>query len=276
MTLLATVANDPDHMPSLLFALDKELSITDARPGSAWGIGYHAEDRALTIHKPAELVARKGVYGVAPNIRSRILLACNQRPEPPLTALDRAPPHRFRRWLFACRGELRGLEGVRGRVREKLPDFLGLELGDGAVSELAFAIFLAELRRDGVLDDPLATVEGQRTACARAMDAISTLMADTGNGGGVPAAFALSNGRTLILSRGSAPLFYREQHGLDRPAEGPLDPARTDFNDLAQALKRFRAVILASGPSVGEGWSPIPEGATAAIDLQLQWSWPTA
>lgn len=280
MTLLAVVANDPDQMPSLMFALNKELGVTQSVPGSAWGVGYYSDDRALTVHKPAELVVRKGVHGVAPDVRSRILLAGHSAPQRQHPALDRAPPHRFRRWLFACRGDLSFLDEMRGRIREKLPDFLGVELGDGSASELAFGMFLAELRRDGVLDDPLATPEDHRAACARAFDLMGTLMAEVaGTGKPVPAAFALSNGRSLMVVRGSESVRIREQVGLDQLPEGPLDPARTDFNELAQTLKRFRAVILAAGIDSGqipapEAWTELPAEQTWALDLQLQWTKP--
>lgn len=272
MTLLATVANDPDHMPSLLFSLDKELDVSRTHRGASWGVGYYADDRALTIHKPAELLIRKGVHGVAPDLHSRILLACSHTPEPPHVALDRAPPHRFRRWLFACRGDLADLEAVRGRVREKLPDFLSLELGEGSVSQLAFAIFLAELRRDSILDDSLATVPAFKAAVGRAFEHTRTLMTEArGMADPVPMAFAMSNGRVLLVGRGSEPVQHRLQEGLDSLPEGPLDPARTDFNDLAVALKRFRAVVFRAGDLNGEGWQTLPENEIAAVDLTLQW-----
>jgi len=263
--MLATLANDADYMPSLLHALGAELEVPAIEGQATWGVGYYADERALIIKKPGSILSERNVYGLAPEVRSRIVIACTK------LGADResAPPFRFRRWLFGCTGDLAPLMALRETISEKLPNFILSEVGDANPGALAFAMFLSELHRGGQLEDVLiegATLAG---ALARTVDAIRRLSTEA-EGGPVRASFVASNGRVVLVSNAGAPISRKLQAGLERLPAGPPDPAITDFKELAAALKRFRAVVVAPG-AAGEraDWTDIPEGQTLAIDGQL-------
>lgn len=262
--LLATLANDADHMPSLLHALGAELDVTSTGGPETWGVGYYADGRALIIKKPGSILNERSVYGLAPQVRSRIVIACNK----PGPNRESAPPFRFRRWLFGFTGNLDPLLGLRETIAEKLPDFIRSEIREHTPGGLAFGMLLAELHRANQLEDVLIDGAQLASALARTTETVLRLSTEA-EGGPAKASLVASNGRVVLVSNGGAPIRRKLQAGLERLPDGPPDPAMTDFKELAAALKHFRAVVVAPGPVDGPDWTEIEEGKTLAIDSQL-------
>lgn len=263
--LLATLANDADHMPSLLHALGAELEVGSEAGPETWGVGYYADGRALIIKKPRSILQERNAYGLAPQVRSRIVIACAKG------GIDReaAPPYRFRRWLFGCTGHLEPLLALRETIIEKLPDFIRSEVRDQTAGGLAFGMFLAELHRANLLEDVLVDAGALAGALARTAETVQRLSTEA-DGGPARASFVASNGRVVLVSNAGAPISRKLQVGLERLPDGPPDPALNDFKELAAALKHFRAVVVAPGGSQDRPeWEDIAEGETLAIDSQL-------
>jgi hypothetical protein len=290
--LVATLANDADHMPSLLYALRNEVVLPEkAAPGEVWGVGYYAEDRALIIRKPAELLTARTVFELAPNVQSSTVLACVKREA---KAVEQAPPHRFRSWLFGFSGDLAPLTPLTSRIVDKLPDFVLHEIGDSAGGSLAFGMFVTELHRTGLLADTLATHQAFAQAMQRTVEAVRMLATEAGVAA-PSASYVATNGRVVIASRAGAPLFVKTQEGLESSPYGPTDPSLSEFKRLAEALKRFRAIILTQEVAAGRaerssaersdagpararegvfeagrtGWTEVQEGSTIFFDRKL-------
>ena len=261
--LLAAHANDATYMPALLYALGPAL--TGPRgddEGETWGVGYYADHRPLIIKKPSELMAERTAYALASEVRSRTLVASAQRS----AARDQAPPYRFRRWLLTYSGDVSPLARLQGAIAEKLPSFLRTELGAGTAGQLLFAMVLAELYRSGLLDGPIGDSCAIHDAARRAADGIRGLSSEAENGP-VEAGFVLTSGRGLHAASIGAPLFWKIQTGLERLPEGPPDPALTDFNEVAAALKRFKAVAVARHIETGASdWSPLNNASLRVTD----------
>jgi predicted glutamine amidotransferase len=231
-----------------------------------WGVGYYAEDRALIIRKPAELLTTRSAFELAPNVQSSIVLACVKRD---VKALEQAPPHRFRNWLFGYCGDLSSLSQVRARVVDRLPDFVLPEIGDSTGGSLAFGMFIGELHRTGLLLDPLATHSALAQAMHRTADAVRMLAVEAGVEE-PKCTYVATNGRVVIASRAGASLFTKTQEGLESSPHGPQDPSLGEFKRLAEALKRFRAMILTQNVAQGRtGWSEVQEGSTIFFDRKL-------
>jgi hypothetical protein len=255
-------------MPSLLYALRNELHLPEkAAPGEVWGVGYYAEDRALIIRKPAELLTSRSVFELAPNVQSSIVLACVKKE---VKALEQAPPHRFRNWLFGYCGDLTSLSKVKDRVVDKLPDFVLPEIGgDSAGGSLAFGMFITDLHRSGLLQDPLASHAALAQSLQRTAEAIRMLAKEAGVSE-PKATYVATNGRVVLASRSGAPLFAKLQEGLESSPHGPSDPSLNEFKRLAEALKRFRALILTENVVAGRtGWNEVQEGSTIYFDRKL-------
>ncbi len=266
--LLAAIANDAEYTPALLHALGAELAVPESIPDQdeIWGIGYYADNRALIIRKPADILPRRSFYELSPNLTSRVVLATIER-DPP--GLERSPPYRFRRWLFASTGNLSPLGDLTERIQDKLPDFVRTDAAGKGGPGLAFAMFLAELHRGGLLDDPMAAPQALAEALGRTSQTIARLSTEA-NQDPVAASYVATNGKHLLLAGGGVRIYWKEQRGLESLPEGPPDPALTDFKQIAEALKRFRAIVVARDVGTSAGWNPIESGDLYHVSPTLQ------
>lgn len=75
--------------------------------------------------------------------------------------------------------------------------------------------------------------------------------------------------RLVIARRSGTPLYWKLQEGLE-PSPGPVDTSLSEFKRMAEALKRFRAVVLTGEVVAGRpGWNAVADGATLVIDRKL-------
>lgn len=266
--LIATLANDADHMPSLLYALRNELALpATSAADETWGVGYFAEDRALIIRKPAELLTTRTIYELASNVQSRVVLACVHRGS---GSREQAPPHRFRSWLFGYAGDFSPLLALKAKIMERLPDFVKSEPGDGTGGSLAFAMFIGELHRASILDDLLAGHEAYAMALHRTAVAIQGLSTELG-AAPCKATIVATNGRVVAATRSGPPLYWKLQQGLEPSPKEPAEASLGEFKRVAEALKRFRAIVIARDVVAGRsGWNEVPEGATVYVDRKLE------
>lgn len=267
--LLAAVATDAEHMPSLMYALRGLLEVAPPGEGESdvFGLGYYGDDRALTMRKPGDLLERRSLYELAAKVKSGVVLAAVQRG---VEETIHAAPHRFRRWLFTASGDLGVLGELRGRIAEALPSFIRSELQESNTSELAFGMFLRELHDRGQLDDALLDPRLYAEALKRASEIMHSLAHETGKT--PPAAsFAATNGRCVLAGRYGPPLYTKRQEGLEAVPEGPLDDELHDVQLVIEALKRFRAVVVAGGGTAlpGPEWREIPPNTTLWVDRSL-------
>ncbi|MBK8012870.1 MAG: hypothetical protein IPK13_16110 [Deltaproteobacteria bacterium] len=271
--LVATIASDAEHLPTLLERLRDEVAVPEVRPGGgeAWSVGYYADRRPLIIKKPGTLVPGRSIAELAGGLKSQVMLACIKNRN---DVGRRSPPYRHGRWLFAHVGDLSGLEAQSARIRERLPTFFPGEADDTGPGALAFAMFRAELQRigAGAEEDPLIAPSELRQALHRAAEAASGLAREASLM--LRAGFVATNGRVIVASRVGAPLWFRSKIGLEASADSPLlaDPSSIGFKRLMESLARFRAVVLAHAVREGQGqseWVEVPEGRTLSVDHQL-------
>lgn len=265
--LLATIANDPELMPSSLHALRGLIEAPDseAPANEVWGVGYHAEDRGLIARKPASILEERSAWGIGHALRSRVLLTCAGA----TTLRANLPPYRFRRWLFGYSGDLSGLGALQAHVAPKLPSFVRDALGDDHGGHLVHCMFLTELHRDGLLEDGLASPDAVGAALERTAETVIRLAPEAGVEA-VKGTLTVSNGRMLVVTRMGQPLFQKHVAGLERLPDGPVDETLHDFKRVAEALKRFRAEVFATGlsPDVSD-WTTLPERGTTVVDAAL-------
>lgn len=267
--LLAAIASDAEHMPSLLYSLKGVVVPPEpVAGGETWGVGYYADDQALTIRKPGELVGARTFFDLASAVRSRVIIALVQRGA---HKSREAPPHRFRRWLFGAVGDVAALSELRHKILEATPEFIRSELVDASPSELAFAMFLRELHARNLLSDPLVDARSLAGALERTSAAMQMLAAEAGIGP-PKTALVTTNGRVVLASRnaGAPALHWRLHEGLEVAADAPIRHTTTDPQKVAETLRRFRAFVLGVGSTAPpSAWRELGEGATVWIDRAL-------
>lgn len=264
--LVATAANDPELMPALLFSLRGQISVSETPlKRETWGVGYFSDDRALIVRKPAHSVDTRDVYGIAPDLHSRVVLCCAH-------TQTEVAPYRFRQWLFGFVGDLSHFGTLSAKLAPKLPDFIQGELNEGDGGQLVHGMFITELHRAGLLDDPQADPNKVGAALKRTVEIVQRLAPEAG----IPdicASFVASNGRTMAVSRAGRRLWSKKIEGLERLPDGPVDERLNDFKQVVEALKRFRAYALASGVETNElpsSWTPLSTHGTTVINGALE------
>lgn len=265
--LLASIANDPEYMPALLHALRPETRLPE-EPASdeTWGVGYFEDRRGLIVRKPASLLEERSAFSVAGDLRSGILMVSVRSERDRLNA----PPFRFRQWLFGYAGKLEGVGALQSTIAPKLPNFVGDVLGDGDGGRLAHAMFLAELHRASLLEDPLAEASALGAALERTAEALVRLAPEAGVDT-LDASFMASNGRAMLVTRAGRPLLMREVSGLENLPDGPVDETLHDFKRVAESLRRFRARVVTNqvDPDRRGLWTELPERGTTVIESGL-------
>lgn len=265
--LLASIANDAEYMPALLYALRREVRVPDQPvPNETWGVGYFADRRGLIVRKPASILEERSTYGIGRGLRSHILMASAR------SEADRAdaPPFRFRRWLFGYTGDLGPLGRLQAQLAPKLPAFVRDTLGDEHGGRLAHAMFLTELHRSGLLEDPLAEPVQLGAALERTVETLARLAPEAGVDP-IEASFVASDGRIVVVTRAGRPLWMRDVQGLDQLPDGPVDETLHDFKRIADALKRFRAqvVTLHVTDEARPRWTRLDSRGSTVIEANL-------
>ena len=264
--LVATMANDAELMPALLFSLRGQVAVPDTPLNrETWGVGYFGDGRPLIVRKPAASLEERSTYGAAPDLRSRVIISCAQ----PALVQAEVPPFRFRQWLFGYVGDLSHVGGLQSKLAPKFPDFVRDMAGAEHEGRLVQGMFLTELHRAGLLEDPLADAHKVGAALERTTEMLVRL----GPEAGIPeikAAFVASNGRTMVVTRLGYPLWIRQIDGLERLPEGPVDEDVHDFKQIIAALKRFRAFAIAKDvESEMSPWRSLHERGTTVVDSAL-------
>jgi glutamine amidotransferase len=250
-------------MPSLLYSMRNVLVCPPSSAEDVWGVGYYADDHALIIRKPGNLLTSRSFYELASSVRSRVLVA-SVHPG----SQKHAAPYRFRRWMFASDGDLSALSAVRGKILEALPDFVRTEVMNGSPGELAFGMVLKELHTRGILGDSMSEGPAIADALKRTHDAMGMLAQEAG----LPApeaTFAATNGRGIAVGRMGPAIHWKRQEGLEGPPEGSMDPSAQDLQRVAEALKSFRAIVVASEVTPRNEWTELKAGAVLWVDRSL-------
>jgi len=273
MRVLSVFASDADNLPGLLYSLANkyrpDVDEANFAQSDIWSLGYYAQDRALIIRKPSELVESRHFFQLANQVRSRVLLCAVNEGQ---SSTEHAPPHRFRSWLYSIHGNPSLFSAIRGRVEERLPNFIRSELRLETDAELGFAMFLRELHELNLLDNPLVTARLLAEAFSKTAHSILALADEFS----LTADFAMlaTNGRCNLIHSFNESLTWRLQEGLERGPEGPPDPSLTNFNQIIEGLKRFRAIVITDlDGSLHPARKLIQAGRTAYIDKNLTLSY---
>lgn len=235
-------------------------------PGEAVGVGAWQDD---------QVVQRQYGVGVPTDAaweaaESEVVLLASRALSVGQGVEETAQPFRFRHWFFAAAGELERGNAVRERLVRELPEFLQGTLRGRAWEEAAFARFLAELRALGRIEDPAldaATAAAKLDATARAVEQLSSAVGVARKPG---FALAASNGRVLVATRrGGQALSWALLEGRAECARHAAGPDARDAETLARDHRRRRSVVIASHVAATEGWQPLADGATLAVDRRL-------
>jgi glutamine amidotransferase len=257
MKLFACMCNQPQR---LWAALAPVRAVLQAHPPvSRWGLAYSQGGDVLLVrtpkssHKPVDLA---GPLSEIPTDCAIGQAVHDDR----FGGTDNTPPFRFRRWMFA-QGGVPDLDAATPRLLEHIPEYLRRNLKGRTPAELVFHVFLAMLHDEGSVDDPNLPVQATRRALAATLKLVNAEQAKAGGPLGALGNIAVSNGRSMVITRLEQPLRLRRLW------------VNNDRGDRDEA---FRGVLLVSGGDGDprDGFEDVPADRAVLVtrDLQVQLS----
>lgn len=229
------------------------------------GVGAY-EDSVVLLKRYGSGVPRTDLWD-APE--TDVVLMQSQ-PATTASALEEnTQPFRLRQWLFAHAGEIDQGDRVRERILKLLPDFLARAIRGTTVSEAVFALYLAQLRDLGRMEDPHLQAPLAAQLLLKAARTVEQISGEVGGTSKSTLCLAATNGRILVAARlGGMPLSYKLLEGDAACARCDLKADGKDSEPLVRDHRRRRSVVLATHPKNG-GWLEVADGSALAIDRKL-------
>ncbi len=229
------------------------------------GVGAY-EDSVVLLKRYGASVPRTDLWD-APE--SDVVLMHSQPPTSATPLDENTQPFRLRQWLFAHAGDVDQAHRVRERILKLLPDFLLRAIRGTTVSEAIFALYLAQLRDLGRMEDPNLPAPLASQLMLKAARTVDQLSSEVGGTSKSTLSMAATNGRILVAARlGSEPIFYKLLEGSTVCERCGLTGDGKDSEPLVRDHRRRRSVVLASHP-INSGWVEVEDGQALAIDRKL-------
>jgi hypothetical protein len=260
MKLFACMCNQPQR---LWAALAPVRAVLVAQPPvSRWGLGYSQSGDVLLVRTPKSSAKPVDLAGPLAEIPTDCAIgqAVTDERASGLGGTDNTPPFRFRRWMFAMTGQP-DLDATVPRLHEHIPEYLRRNLKGKTPGELVFHLFLAMLHDEGSVDDSNLPVAATRRAIAATLKLVASEQARAGSPPVELGNIAVSNGRSMVITRLEAPLRLRRLWVN---------------NDRGERDNAFRGVLLVSGGDgdARDGFEDIPAQQAVLVtrDLQVQFA----
>ena len=213
--LLGIIANRPDL--SHRFA-EYESAALAMRKGEeeqwGWGVGFFQNGEILLKRRPLDDRSAIDPVEMLGDVRSDILLSHVRRGTVGSFRTSNTHPFRYRNWLFAETGTVRGWEGVRSKLFETLPRFLQRSLRGDTDSEVLFHLFLSFLHDAGKLDQFQVAVGDVFSSLKSSLGLLDRICKEVGLDK-PKVNILLATPDYLVSARRGAPMAYRVLSGRD-------------------------------------------------------------
>jgi hypothetical protein len=240
---LALELDDGSVLTKVLAALSPLSALQGSRP-PALGLGSFDGSDILIAKRPGSL-GPVDLVADSRGSKSDKLLLCTGEGDAPF-AEERTPPIRYRGWLFAGGSSAPAApRSPRERALERLPEFLRRQLTGTGTLDLAFLLFLDQLRWAGLLGNAAPEAAEATPALAAAARTLRDVEGDA-----MPPLVAASR-RCLLIARGAGPLWQRTIEGTP-------------------GAERARGIAITDAPTDAASWTELPKGALLAIDRDLK------
>lgn len=257
----------PSQVHYSLLRADNALCKQSEYHSDGWGVAYWV-DGAPQVTKAANAAIHDKIFNrVSGVVSSETVIAhVRKATQGDLTVLN-THPFQHGRWVFAHNGDIPDFSEVRDALRAEIsPRLSRFVLGD-TDSEIVFFIFLSQLHRHG----PLASNFGvdEVMAALRATVRRVREICDTGSRGRALLTIIVSNGATLVATRGGKELFWSSYKAVcsERdtcPNYGPecMAPTETGF---------VKHLLFSSEPLGGENvWIELEEDEMVGVDWRMR------
>lgn len=254
MKLFATMCNQPQRLLEALAPV--RATLVAPPPIARWGLGYVQSGEVLLARTPRPSHAPVDLHVALEGIKSDCVLghAVTGKAERAQGGTEDTPPFRYRRWMYVQDGPVT-CDAAWDALVAQVPEYLRRNIKGKGTAELSFHVLLATLHELGGLDDPNLPLATARRAIALATARVASELDRAGIAQPV-GNLAVSNGRSMLVTRVATPLWLRRLHVTGE--RGGKD-------------ETFRGVLLVSGGAIeADGFEEIPPSSVVTVTRDLR------
>ncbi|MFO0570802.1 MAG: class II glutamine amidotransferase [Polyangiaceae bacterium] len=197
-----------------------------------WGIGFYQSGEVLLRRRPIDDRPLIEMSEAAKGVRTDAMIGHVRRATVGALRTENTHPFRYRSWLFAQTGTIRGFDRLRDRLLDSLPEFLRRNVRGETDSEIFFHLFLSFLHDAGELNDGNVPTESVVTALRSSVALVDRLSQEEGeeqNAGDI----LVTNGEQMVAVHRNGGMAFRVLRG------------RYDVEELLGAESRMHVRIPA-------------------------------
>lgn len=248
--LFSCICNQAKRIHSAIAPVRAALSLEGV---TRWGLSYVQAQEVLLSRHPRAIRGEFDFFSALDGLESEYLLGVAAS-DTEYSGNANTQPFRHRHWMFAMESSFVDFQQAHQELENLLPDFLRSGVKGKTPAEMLFHFFLAELHREGQLQDhnlpPALAAKTLRTAMQSAQEVIARtgVKGEVGN-------LMVSNSRSMLCVRLADPLFWRQLRFHE-------DPKRPDTE--------FRSVLtIGVDDNPGEGFEELPQHTILKIGRDL-------
>lgn len=210
-----------------------------------WGLGYHSRGEVLQRSEPRSSGETLDISEVVKGLRADLMLLHTRTATVGQTRRENVHPFRFKDWLFAHNGTIRGFEAIKDQLLEAMPAFIRRNIKGDTDSEHLFHLFVSFLYDAGELNRPDAGTAAIGDALIRTFATVDEFAAVAGEPTS-PSSFIVSDGYSFVAGSRSIPVDYAIVDGIDdcRVCRTSVRPGDTVSASVAH--ENLKAVIVRS------------------------------
>ncbi|MBL4632591.1 MAG: hypothetical protein JKY56_01890 [Kofleriaceae bacterium] len=248
--LFSCICNQAKRIHSAIAAVETALKQEGV---TRWGLSYSQSQEVLLSRHPRAIRGEFDFFSALAGLESEYLLGVAAT-DTDYSGNANTQPFRYKHWMFALESTFQNFPVAQAELEKLLPDFLRQSVKGKTPAELLFHIFLAELHREGQLQDHNVTTDAIATSLRKALTRAQEVIDRTGIDGQV-GNLMVSNSRSLLCVRLAGPLFLRQLRYLE-------DEKRPDTE--------FRSVLtIGAEENPGEGFEELPQHTILKIGRDL-------
>lgn len=262
--MFGLIGNRPDLATQVLRSNARTLTArVDSGKAVGWGVGFYQAGEVLLRRRPFDERPVVDLAEAAGNVRADIVLGHVRQPGVGTLRTENTHPFRYRQWLYAQTGTIRGFAALEPRLLDAQPEFLRRNIRGDTDSERCFYLFLSFLHDAGHLEGARVDAAHVTAALRATISLVDRLSAEEGyeaNAGNL----MVANGEYLIAVHRDGKMAYRTLEGrYDVEELLGEDGIRTSRIPSVEHTHYY--LVASELEEIPERWHPVAEGVVATF-----------
>jgi len=178
-----------------------------------WGLGYYSRGELLQRSEPKNEGDPLDIAAVIQGLRADLIFMHTRNATVGQVRRENVHPFRFKEWLFAHNGTIRGFDAIKGNLLDAMPSFIQRNVKGDTDSEHVFHLFISFLYDAGMLARPDAGIAAIGDAMVRTFATVDEFANIAGEVPS-PASFIVSDGYSFVAGSRGIPVDYTVIDGI--------------------------------------------------------------